>query len=48
MKIVNIDGGNHLLNGLLNLNEIFRKDVAYKNIESHKKSRPLIKSHNLN
>ena len=33
MKIVNIDGENlHLRN----FNEIFRKDVTYNNIKSHK------------
>ena len=38
MKIVNIDRENfHLLNDLKNFNEIFRKDMTYAIIESHKK-----------
>ena len=39
MKIVNIDGENlHIsTNEFRKLNEIFRKDVTYDNIKSHKK-----------
>ena len=36
MKIVNIDGEN-LPHDLRSLNEIFRKDVTYDNVRSHKK-----------
>ena len=36
MKIANIVKED-LLNNLWNFNEIFRKDVAYDNIKSHKK-----------
>ena len=39
MKIVNIREENpHLLNELRNFNEIFKKDVTYDNIKSHKKA----------
>ena len=38
MKIVNIQEENpHLLNELRNFNKIFKKDVTYDNIKSHKK-----------
>ena len=38
MKIVNIEEENlYLQNDLGNFNEIFRKDVTYDNIKSHKK-----------
>ena len=39
MKIVNIDGENlHIsTNEFRKFNEIFRKDVTYDNIKSHKK-----------
>ena len=39
MKIANIEQRNSsfLLNELRNFNEIFRKDVTYDNIKSHKK-----------
>ena len=39
MKIVNIDGGksSYLLKDLRNFNKMFRKDVTYDNIKSHKK-----------
>ena len=37
MKIVNINGENFLRH-LTDFNEIFRKDVTYDNIKSHKKS----------
>ena len=38
MKIVNIEGENpHLLNEFRNFNKIFRKDVTYDNMKSHKK-----------
>ena len=39
MKIANIEQRNslYLLNDLRNFNEIFRKDVTYDNIKSHKK-----------
>ena len=45
MKIVNMEGekASYLLNSLRNFNEIFRKDVAFDNIKSHK-----IKTHFLN
>ena len=38
MKIANIEQRNssYLLNNLRNFNEIFRKDVTYDNIKSHK------------
>ena len=39
MKIVNIQEENpHLLNELRNFNKIFKKDVTYDNIKSHKKA----------
>ena len=40
MKIVNIDGrkSSYLLNDLRNFNEIFRKDMTYDDIKSHKKN----------
>ena len=40
MNIVNIDGRkpSYLLNDLRNFNEIFRKDVTYDDIQSHKKT----------
>ena len=38
MKMNNIDGEN-LLNDWRNFNEIFRKDVTYDDIKSHKKPR---------
>ena len=37
MKLVNNDKERLLLNDLKNFNEIFRKDVPYDNIKSHKK-----------
>ena len=39
MKIANTDRDilNEILNDLRNFNEIFRKDVTYDNIKSHKK-----------
>ena len=38
MKIVNIQEENpYLLNELRNFNKIFKKDVTYDNIKSHKK-----------
>ena len=43
MKIVNNDGENLYIfwtTSGMNFNEIFRKDVAYDNIKSHKKSGP--------
>ena len=36
--MVSIDGEN-LLNNLRNFNEMFRKDVDYDNIKSHRKAR---------
>ena len=39
MKIVNIQEENpYLLNELRNFNKIFKKDVTYDNIKSHKKN----------
>ena len=39
MKIANIEqrSSSYLLNNLRDFNEIFRKDVTYDNIKSHKK-----------
>ena len=37
MKLVNNDKERLLLNDLRNFNEIFRKDVPYDNIKSHRK-----------
>ena len=39
MKIINIDKKSYLLNDLRNFIEIFKKDVPYDNIKSHKKAR---------
>ena len=36
MKIANTVRKIFLLNGLRNVNEIFRKDVTYGNVKSHK------------
>ena len=40
MKLVNIEEYSHLLNDLRNINEIFRRDVTYDNIKSHKRAGP--------
>ena len=37
MKIINIEGENLHIKDLRNVNEIFRKDVAYDSIKSYKK-----------
>ena len=38
MKIINIEGENLHIKDLRNVNEIFRKDVAYDSIKSYKKT----------
>ena len=36
-KLILAEKVSYLLNNLRNFNEIFRKDVSYVNVESHKK-----------
>ena len=48
MKILNIEEKNLQIEELRNFNEVFRKDVPYDNIKSHKKAglHPLPKNYN--